>query len=143
MGTRVLCDITSRQAAKIAAETFHALPLFGTSLISVLFCLGVDLVGASSEEIVIMNTLTVNLHLMMVAYYKPTQKRHKILTEWRPFPSDWYAVESHIEWHGYSAQDSMLLAKPDEGSYIIPTSKILSLITEYADELALVSQMSG
>jgi len=59
-----------------------------------------DIVGASPSEIVAMNTLTINLHLMMAAFYKPTEKKHKILCEWRPFPSDWYAIESQIEWHG-------------------------------------------
>ncbi|PNS19200.1 Kynureninase [Sphaceloma murrayae] len=96
------------------------------------------LFGAAPEEIVIMNTLTVNLHLMMARFYKPTEKRHKILSEWRPFPSDFYAIESHIEWHGRSAKDSMVLIEPDEGSYIMSTSRILSIIDEHADELALI-----
>lgn len=51
-----------------------------------------DIVGASPSEIVIMNTLTVNLHLMMAAFYKPTEKKHKIMLEWRPFPSDYVSV---------------------------------------------------
>lgn len=55
-----------------------------------------DLVGASPHEIVIMNTLTANLHLMMASFYKPTEKRHKIILEWRPFPSDHYAIESCV-----------------------------------------------
>jgi kynureninase len=59
-----------------------------------------DVVGASPAEVVAMNTLTINLHLMMAAFYKPNGKKNKIMCEWRPFPSDWYAIESQIEWHG-------------------------------------------
>ncbi|KAM0716421.1 hypothetical protein Q7P37_007866 [Cladosporium fusiforme] len=96
-----------------------------------------DIVGASPSEIVIMNTLTVNLHLMMAAFYKPTEKKHKIMLEWRPFPSDYYAIESQIEFHGLNPEESMLKVEPDEG-YIISTSRILSLIDQHAHELALI-----
>jgi kynureninase len=51
-----------------------------------------EIVGAAPEEVVIMNTLTVNLHMMMAAFYKPTEKKHKIMCEWRPFPSDWVSL---------------------------------------------------
>ncbi|KAI2486463.1 Kynureninase [Pyrenophora tritici-repentis] len=95
------------------------------------------IVGASPSEIVAMNTLTINLHLMMAAFYKPTEKKHKIMCEWRPFPSDWYAIESQIEWHGLDPKKSMLLVEPDDG-HIITTDNILRLITDNADELALI-----
>ncbi|PSK42980.1 Kynureninase [Elsinoe australis] len=97
-----------------------------------------DIVGAAPEEIVIMNTLTVNLHLMMARFFKPTEEKFKILSEWRPFPSDFYAIESHIELHGRSAEESMVLVHPDAGGYIMSTSKILSMIDQHADELALI-----
>ncbi|SMR57160.1 unnamed protein product [Zymoseptoria tritici ST99CH_1E4] len=96
-----------------------------------------DIVGASPEEIVIMNTLTVNLHLMMVAFYKPSGKKTKIMCEWRPFPSDWYAIESQIEHHGLNPKDNMVLVKPDDG-YTMTTSNIISLIDQHASELALI-----
>ncbi|KAL1582334.1 Kynureninase 2 [Cladosporium halotolerans] len=96
-----------------------------------------DIVGAAPEEIVVMNTLTVNLHLMMTAFYKPVGKKNKIMLEWRPFPSDYYAIESQIESRGLSPADCMLKVEPDEG-YIISTTKILSLIDQHADELALI-----
>ncbi|KAL7770537.1 hypothetical protein CFE70_000474 [Pyrenophora teres f. teres 0-1] len=96
-----------------------------------------DIVGASPSEIVAMNTLTINLHLMMAAFYKPTEKKHKIMCEWRPFPSDWYAIESQIEWHGLDPKKSMLLVEPD-GGHIMTTDNILRLITENADDLALI-----
>lgn len=95
------------------------------------------IVGASPSEVVAMNTLTINLHLMMAAFYKPTEKKHKIMCEWRPFPSDWYAIESQIEWHGLDPKKSMLLVKPDEG-YTMTTENILNLIDQEADELALI-----
>jgi kynureninase len=96
-----------------------------------------DIVGAAPSEIVAMNTLTINLHLMMAAFYKPTEKKHKIMCEWRPFPSDWYAIESQIEWHGLDPKKSMCLVKPDDG-YLMTTENILNLITQEADELALI-----
>lgn len=96
-----------------------------------------DLVGASAHEIVIMNTLTVNLHLMMASFYKPDAKRHKIILEWKPFPSDHYAIESHMVWHGLDPEKSMVKIEPDENS-LIPTEKILRTIDEHADETALL-----
>lgn len=96
-----------------------------------------DIVGASPSEVVAMNTLTINLHLMMAAFYKPTEKKHKILCEWRPFPSDWYAIESQIEWHGLDPKKSMLLVEPEDG-FLMTTQQILQLIGDNADELALI-----
>jgi kynureninase len=98
------------------------------------------LVGAAPEEVVAMNTLTVNLHLMMAAFYKPQGQKTKILNEWRPFPSDWYAIESQIEWHGLNPREQMLLVEPDhpDEDYTMSTEKILSLIDQHASELALI-----
>lgn len=96
-----------------------------------------DIVGSAPHEIVIMNTLTVNLHLMMASFYKPTAKRHKIILEWKPFPSDHYAIESQIVWHGLDPQKSMVKIEPD-GDALIPTDKILRTIDEHADETALL-----
>ena len=97
-----------------------------------------DIVGASPHEIVIMNTLTANLHVMMASFYKPTEKRHKIILEWKPFPSDHYAIESQITWHGLDPAKSMVKIEPEEDSQIIPTEKILKTIDEYAEETALL-----
>ncbi|KAJ4165499.1 hypothetical protein LMH87_007129 [Akanthomyces muscarius] len=96
-----------------------------------------DLVGASPSEIVIMNTLTINLHMMMASFYKPDAKRHKIILEWRPFPSDYYAIESQITWHGLDPEKSMVKIEPDESSYM-PTEKILATIDAHAEETALL-----
>lgn len=95
-----------------------------------------DIVGASPEEIVIMNTLTANLHLMMASFYKPTEKRHKIILEFRPFPSDHYAIESHIIWNGLDPAKSMVKIEPE--NHLISTEKVLATIDEHADETALL-----
>lgn len=96
-----------------------------------------DLVGASPSEIVIMNTLSVNLHLMMAAFYKPSEKRHKVILEWRPFPSDHYVIESQIQWHGLDPKNSMVQIQPDE-DYFLSTEKILATIDEHADDTAIM-----
>ncbi|KAG5929748.1 Kynureninase 1 [Claviceps africana] len=96
-----------------------------------------DIVGASPHEIVIMNTLTINLHLMMASFYKPSGKRHKIILEWKPFPSDHYAIESQVVWHGLDPKTSMIKIEPDANS-VIPTESILRTIDEHADETALL-----
>lgn len=99
----------------------------------------VDLVGASShEEIVIMNTLTVNLHLMMASFYRPDRAgRHKVILEWRPFPSDHYAIESQVRWHGLDPETSMVKIQPDADS-CISTEDVLATIDAHAHDAALI-----
>ncbi|KAK1964336.1 kynureninase [Colletotrichum sublineola] len=95
------------------------------------------IVGALPEEVVIMNTLTANLHFLMASFYRPTEKRHKIILEWRPFPSDFYVIESQIQWHGHDPAKSMVQIQPDENFYI-STDLILKTIDEHAEETALI-----
>ncbi|CAK7270974.1 putative secondary metabolism biosynthetic enzyme [Sporothrix epigloea] len=96
------------------------------------------LVGAASaDEVVAMNTLTVNLHLMMASFYRPTATRHKIIAEWKPFPSDSYALESQIQWHGLDVATSLIELQPDENLYI-STESVLATIDEHAAETALL-----
>jgi len=77
------------------------------------------IVGATAEEVVVMNSLTVNLHLMMVSFYRPSKHRFKILIEEHAFPSDHYAVESQIKHWGLTAEEALLVAKPREGEDLL------------------------
>jgi kynureninase len=96
------------------------------------------LVGALPHEVAVMNTLTTNLHLMMVSFYRPKGNRYKILVESSAFPSDQYAVESQVRFHGYEPQDAIIELLPREGEVIFRMEDIKSTIEEYADEIALV-----
>lgn len=98
-----------------------------------------SMIGASPDEIVIMNTLSVNLHLLMASFYKPTQKRNKIILEWKPFPSDHYIIESQIAWHGFDPLQTMIKIEPDcEENAVISTDKILRVIIDHAEDAALI-----
>ncbi len=97
-----------------------------------------SIVGAKQSEVVAMNTLTVNLHLMMVSFYNPTEERYKIIIEGDAFPSDIYAVESQIKHHGYSVEDSLIKLIPRDGESIIRTEDIATIIESEGDEIALI-----
>ncbi len=96
------------------------------------------LVGARPGEVAVMNSLTVNLHLMMVSFYRPHGPRRKILIEQGAFPSDRYAVESQIRFHGFDPADCLLELEPAAGSRIIDESAIESILSEHGAEIALV-----
>lgn len=97
-----------------------------------------NLVGAKPIEVVVMNTLSVNLHLMMVSFYRPTPKRNKILIEFDAFPSDKYAVESQIKFHGFDPKESLIELKAREGEELIRMEDIESVIQEQGEEIALI-----
>ncbi len=97
-----------------------------------------SLVGATPKEVVVMNSLTVNLHLMMVSFYRPTSQRHKILVERGAFPSDQYAVQSQIRFHGFSPASSLLELAPRPGESCIRDEDIESLIDREGDSIALI-----
>lgn len=96
------------------------------------------LVGAKPEEVVNMNSLTVNLHLMLVSFYRPTKQRYKILIEANAFPSDHYAVQSQIKFHGLDPEDALIEMTPREGETTIRTEDIECYINEDGDSIALV-----
>jgi kynureninase len=96
------------------------------------------LVGAQPAEVVVMNSLTVNLHLMMASFYRPTHRRHKILVERGAFPSDQYAVESQIRFHGFDPASSLLELTPREGESCMRDEDIESLIDREGDSIALI-----
>ena len=96
------------------------------------------LVGAQPTEVICMNSLTVNLHLMMATFYQPTKSRFKILMEDPAFPSDTYAIKTQIVHHGLSAKEALILARPRSGEFTVRTEEILDLIEKHGEELAVV-----
>lgn len=96
------------------------------------------LVGALPHEVVVMNTLTVNLHLMMISFYRPTPARFKIIMEGGAFPSDQYAVESQVRMHGWDPAEAIVEAMPRPGEDTLRTEDILELIEQHRDSVALV-----
>jgi len=96
------------------------------------------IVGAKPSEVTVMNTLTVNLHLLMVSFYRPTKNRYKIICEEKAFPSDQYMFQSQVRFHGYKTEDSIIELKRREGEHNLRLEDILAKIEEVGDELALV-----
>ena len=96
------------------------------------------LVGAKPLEVVVMNSLTVNLHLMMVSFYRPTKQRHKIVIERGAFPSDQYAVQSQIRFHGFDPADSLIELTPRPGESCLRDDDIDALIEREGDAIALI-----
>jgi len=96
------------------------------------------IVGAKPIETVVMNSLTVNLHLLMISFYRPTADRHKIIIEGDAFPSDQYAVKSQIKFHGFNTKDSLIELKPRESEAALRTEDIVKTIDEHGDTIALI-----
>ncbi len=97
-----------------------------------------ELTGAKPVEVVVMNSLTVNLHLMMVSFYRPTRDRHRVLVERGAFPSDQYAVKSQILFHGFDPATSLIELTPQPGESCLRDEQIESLIERLGDEIALI-----
>jgi kynureninase len=96
------------------------------------------LVGARPLEVVVMNTLSVNLHLMMVSFYRPTRERFRILVEAGAFPSDMYAVASQARFHGFDPREAILRLEPRPGEDTLREEDILDTIDRHGPEIALV-----
>jgi kynureninase len=96
------------------------------------------IVGAKPSEVVMMNTLTTNLHLLMVSFYRPTKTKYKILIESDAFPSDKYAVESQIDFHGYDSKEGLILWKPRKGEELCRLEDLEEIMKEHGDEIALI-----
>lgn len=95
-------------------------------------------VGAKPHEVVVMNSLTVNLHLMMVSFYRPTPQRYKILIESDAFPSDRYAAESQLRYHGYDPATALLELRPRPGEVLIREEDIAALLEREGEQVALL-----
>ena len=96
------------------------------------------IVGAKPVEVICMNSLTVNLHLMMATFYRPTKSRFKILMEDPAFPSDTYAIKTQIRHHGLDPKQALVLASPRKGEFTVRTEDVLDLIEKNRDSLAIV-----
>jgi len=97
-----------------------------------------EVVGAKPHEVVVMNTLTPNLHFMMVSFYKPSGKRRKIVMEADAFPSDTYAVDSQIKFHGGDPAEDIILWQPRPDSNKLELEDLQQIFTNHGDEIALV-----
>ncbi|EON75685.1 Kynureninase [Lunatimonas lonarensis] len=100
------------------------------------------LVGADEDEVVAMNQLSTNLHLLLVSFYRPSSKKYRILTESGAFPSDQYILESQVKYHGFDPADAIIEMEPAAGRHTLKTEEILEAIDRHASELALV-MMAG
>lgn len=96
------------------------------------------IVGAEPKEVVIMNNLTVNLHLLMVSFYRPSSERFKIIMEAGAFPSDMYVVESQVKHHGFDPAEAIIEVTPREGEHSLRNEDILAEIRKHGDSTALV-----
>ncbi|MBP6334018.1 MAG: kynureninase [Bacteroidia bacterium] len=97
-----------------------------------------EVLGAKESEVVSMNSLTTNLHLLMVSFYRPTKSRYKILCEYDLFPSDLYALQSQVAFHGFNPEDAIIALKPREGEFALRTEDILQVIDANKDSLATI-----
>ena len=99
---------------------------------------GARLVGALPGEVVMMNSLTVNLHLMMVTFYQPNPQRYKVFMDDPAFPSDTYAVKTHLRYRGYDPADALILARPRGEEHTIREDDLVALLDQRSQEIALV-----
>ncbi|UPK70803.1 kynureninase [Chitinophaga filiformis] len=97
-----------------------------------------DIVGASQEELTVMNTLTVNLHLLLMSFYRPTKERFKVLMEAGAFPSDQYAVETQVRMHGFDPETAIIEVAPRPGEYLIREEDIFEIIARESSSLAII-----
>ncbi len=97
-----------------------------------------EIVGAKPIEVVVMNTLTTNLHLLMVSFYQPTKTKYKIVIESDAFPSDRYAVQSQLQFHGFNAEEGLIEWKPRKGEDLLNIDDLETIVSEQGDEIALL-----
>src|SRR5438876_9374814 len=96
------------------------------------------LVGAQPNEVICMNSLTVNLHVMMATFYRPTKSRNKILMEEPAFPSDMYAIKSQIVHHGFDPKDTLVLARPRVGEFTVRQEDLETALEKHREQVAVV-----
>ena len=124
--------------AKLGVDAHHATGTPWYSYHEVLREPTARLVGAKPIEVICMNSLTVNLHLMMATFYRPTKSRFKILMDDPAFPSDTYAIKTQLVHHGLDPNDALVLARPRKGEFTVRREEIVDLIEKHGDQLAVV-----
>jgi kynureninase len=95
-------------------------------------------VGVLPKEVVVTHSLTTNLHLLMVSFYRPTKSRYKIICEKKAFPSDQYALESQVKFHGFTTDEALVEIGPRDGEHVVRDEDVLTAIKECGDELAMI-----
>src|ERR1043166_3492393 len=135
---REVVDQELENWAKLGVDAHHATGTPWYTYHEALREAAARLVGAKPLEVICMNSLTVNLHLMMATFYRPTKSRFKILMEEPAFPSDTYAIKTQIAHHALDSKDALILARPRKGEFTIRTEDILDLIGKHANQLAVV-----
>lgn len=96
------------------------------------------IIGSKENEVVVMNSLTVNLHLLMVSFYKPTKERYKIICEAKAFPSDQYAFETQVKYHGYDPEAAIVEVNPRKSEHAISNDDVISAIKHHGNSVALI-----
>src|ERR1700686_945574 len=124
--------------AKLGADAHHAAGTPWDSYHEALREPTACIVGAKPVEVICMNSLTVNLHLMMATFYRPTKSRVKILMEEPAFPSDTYAIKSQIVHHGFDPKEALILARPREGEFVVRQDDIETALEKHGDQIAVV-----
>src|SRR6185295_4154477 len=98
----------------------------------------VEIVGAKKDEVIAMGSLTANLHFLLVSFYQPTKERYKIMMEANAFPSDQYAIETKVRYHGFDPGDAIIELSPSKGAETLRKEDILTTIEENKDSLATI-----
>src|SRR5947209_15859758 len=137
-GARAIVEEEMDNWAKLGVDAHHATGTPWYSYHETLRDPIARLVGANPIEVICMNSLTVNLHLMMATFYHPTKSRFKILMEEPAFPSDTYAIKTQIVHHGLNPKEALVLARPRKGEFTIRTEDVVDLMEKHADQLAVV-----
>src|SRR5256712_6348184 len=137
-GARAIVEEEMDNRAKLGVDAHHATGTPWYSYHETLREPTARLVGAKPVEVICMNSLTVNLHLMMATFYHPTKSRFKILMEEPAFPSDTYATKSQIVHQGLDPKEALVLARPRKEEFTVRTEEIVDLIEKHHDELAIV-----
>src|SRR5687768_547763 len=96
------------------------------------------IMGTKEHEVTVMNGLTVNLHLLLLSFYQPTQQRFKVIMEAGAFPSDQYAVASQVKFHGFNPQEAIVEVAPAAGEKTLRTEDIIKVIEQHKDSVAIV-----